>query len=166
MSTEKEIHEQIILPLKQLEEISNSKYEAKLIPLNNTDQTTILNDFKKRGPYRVHSLPKHLRELEGTYQTYQEIEQKIHDLGLPYYASEVTNNQIKCAKCSAWRDRHPDLACQHKINKNTTCMFSEAKTDSPWKDISISLPHIVKKKTGRMGAFANIVEPLGRVNFN
>ena len=101
MNQKTEILDQINHLIKKLEEETSQKYEAKLRSIEN--ETIVLNDFKKRGPYSIQSLPEELKELEGEYQTYEEMKEKIRELSLPYYVSQTTNEKWQCIKCHQWR---------------------------------------------------------------
>lgn len=168
--------------IKKLEQVINeleSEYGAMFeISIrqygHNDDKKTIIKPIINRGPVRVHSMRYNYKELEGEYNTLDDVNKKVKKLSfdelsknfMKNYKLDDSNNSNK-KKVMKWQCKecnhiHKPFDNQKYVYIGNLCQGCHIRLTDKWEDVVVYEHKIFK---GDGGSSVCILDPIGFVTF-
>ncbi len=137
-----------------------------------TQQNLIIKSYEKRSQYLIYDMDPQYCALEGTYENYQQIKDKLQSL----LQELVENYEIdpndgkcfwKCPQCHKWdgSERQDGYQCGRNsgLDNHSCCQNCSWYFDSIWGDVKINLDsgNIYQCSGGSL----YVLHPIGKIKF-
>lgn len=149
--------------VKKMETETGTFYELSIKQFGTfTNDDLILCDFNKRQKYVIFDMGDDYKELEGSYETIEQVYDKLTLLTYPIFESIKINEKLfkvwKCPKCGKLGTvKSPNIIC------NELCQNCGYRYSSQWHGISIGI-HEGNIYTGG-GSLCTLTE-IGKIKFS
>ncbi len=154
--------------MDKLESESGNKYNLTVHQYGKYIQSDlVLRPFDQRNTYMVYDMKDEYKALEGKYDSYQQVKDRLRDLCLEYTEDHKLDSERnimiwKCPKCHEWGSSE-QKNYYHDNSGINLCQNCQEIYSSIWNDVKIDLNRGTIDESG--GGSISICHNLGRIKF-